>query len=199
MSDPRFPVALAALDAANRADPRLTPEGQPMEIDHADRLTAWVLRLKPDASDLLRIAARGQHIERWTSPRTAYPEGRAGYLRWREDLKAFHARRTGEAMERAGYGPEEMSRVAALITKAAHRAGDPEGVVLEDALCLVFLETLFPNLLVKTTEEKMGEILGKTWKKMSPAGRAAAQSLPFPPAAQKALAPVLLGNSGVKW
>lgn len=182
---------LASIDAANAADPRRTAEGKPVELDHAERMTAWVLRLHPTASDLLQIATRGQHIERWTSPRSAAPEGRAGYLKWREDLKLFHARRTAELMAEVGYGAADMNRVAALITKAAHRAGDPEGLILEDALCLVFLETQFTDLLSKTPEEKMTGILKKTWRKMSPAGRAAAQTLPLSTAEQKALSKAL--------
>ena len=186
-----LPWVLTAIDTANGADPRRTPEGKPVELDHAERMTAWILRLNPTASDLLRIAARGQHIERWTSPRTAYPEGRAGYLKWREDLKLFHARRVAELMAEAGYGADEINRVAALITKAAHRAGDPEGLILEDALCLVFLETQFKDLLAKTPEDKMSGILKKTWRKMSPAGRSAAQSLPLSPEEQNALSKAL--------
>ncbi len=182
---------LAAIDAANAADPRRTEDGRPVEVDHAERMTVWVRRLAPTASDLLHIAARGQHIERWTSPRNSFPEGRAGYLKWREDLKLFHARRVADRMADAGYGAEEINRVAALITKAAHRAGDPEGIVLEDALCLVFLETQFKDLLSKIPEDKMTDILKKTWRKMSPAGRAAAQSLPLSPAEQQILSKAL--------
>ncbi len=178
---------IAAIDAANAADPRRTPNGKPFEVDHAERMTSWIQRLDPGASDLLHIAARGQHLERWTSPRSSYPEGRGGYLRWREDLKLFHARRVAELMADAGYGVDEINRVAALITKAAHRAGDSEGVLLEDALCLVFLETQFKDLLSKTPDEKMTDILKKTWQKMSPAGRAAAQALSFSPQEQRAL------------
>ena len=183
---------LAAIDAANGADPRRTAEGKPVEVDHAERMTAWVKRLNPSASDLLLIAARGQHIERWTSSRAAYPEGRAGYLKWREDLKLFHARRVAELMAEEGYGADDINRVAALITKAAHRAGDPEGLVLEDALCLVFMETQFKDLLSKTPEEKMTDILKKTWRKMSPAGRAAAQTLSLSPGEQNALSKALI-------
>ena len=182
---------LAAIDAANAADPRRTPGGKPAELDHSERMTAWVRRLNPTASDLLHIAARGQHLERWTSPRTDYPDGRAGYLRWREDLKRFPARRTGELMAQSGYGLPAIARVTALITKAAHRAGDPDGLVLEDALCLVFLETQFKDLLSKTTEEKMGEILRKTWQKMSPAGRAAAQTISYSSEERQALSQAL--------
>jgi hypothetical protein len=187
----RFSGTLAAIDAANSADPRLAPNGKPWEVDHAERVSDWILRLNPHASELLQIAARGQHIERWTSPRSSYPEGRAGYLRWREDLKITHARRTGDIMAAAGYAPNDVLRVAKLISKAALREGDPEGCLLEDALCLVFLETQFKDLLSKTPEDKMEGILKKTWQKMSPAGRAAAHTLAFSPEEQKALSKAL--------
>jgi hypothetical protein len=180
MTDPRLAKTLAAIDAANAADPRRTvdgasqkcrggaADGKPVEVDHSDRLTRWVERLCPTPSDALRIAARGQHIERWTSPRSTFPEGRAGYLRWREELKKFHARRVGDLMREAGYGPEDVARVTALITKAAHRAGDSEGQALEDGLCLVFIETQYRDLAAKTPKEKMDDIVQKTLRKMSP-------------------------------
>ena len=94
-------------------------------------------------------------------------------------------------MAEAGYSADAINRVAALITKAAHRAGDPEGLILEDALCLVFLETQFKDLLAKTPEDKMSEILKKTWRKMSPAGRSAALSLSLSPEEQTALSKAL--------
>lgn len=183
----RRAAVLAAIDAANARDPRRTPDGRPLESAYADALTAWVLRLKPDATDNLRIAARGQHIERWTSPREKYPPDRGGYLRWREDLKNFHASRVAELMRGAGYEPEAVDRTIALITKAAHRAGDPEGVALEDALCLVFLETQWADIQAKWPVEKWQAVLAKTWRKMSAAGRSAAKTLPLPEAVRSTL------------
>ena len=98
----RLSRALASIDEANAADPRRAANGKPFEIDHAERVTAWLERLRPEPTDLLRLAGRGQHIERWTVPRESYPAGRAGYLRWREDLKQFHVRRVGELAAAAG-------------------------------------------------------------------------------------------------
>lgn len=181
MTPDRLAGLLAAIDAANARDPRRTAEGRPVELAHAERLTDWVLRLAPDASAALRIAARGQHIERWTSPRDSEPLDRGGYLRWRENLKRFHAERVAGLMREHGYGEEETRRVADLITKNAHRAGDPEGVALEDALCLVFFETPMDVLRAKLPGEKMENALRKTWKKMSAAGRARALALPVAP------------------
>ncbi|HMU74984.1 MAG TPA: DUF4202 domain-containing protein [Elusimicrobiota bacterium] len=180
----RLSRALASIDRANAADPRRAANGKPFEIDHAERVTAWLERLRPEPTDLLRLAGRGQHIERWTVPRESYPAGRAGYLRWREDLKQFHARRVGDLAAAAGYSAEEIARVEALITKRALRNGDPDGHALEDALCLVFLETQFLELKSKTPDDKMRDIVLKTWRKMSPAGHTAALTLPLDPQAK---------------
>lgn len=180
----RLSRALASIDRANAADPRRAANGKPFEIDHAERVTAWLERLRPEPTDLLRLAGRGQHIERWTVPRESYPAGRAGYLRWREDLKQFHARRVGELAADAGYSAEEIARVEALITKRELRNGDPDGQALEDALCLVFLETQFLELKSKTPDDKMRDIVLKTWRKMSPAGHTAALTLPLDPQAK---------------
>jgi len=180
----RLSRALGSIDRANAADPRRAANGKPFEIDHAERVTAWLERLRPEPTDLLRLAGRGQHIERWTVPRESYPAGRAGYLRWREDLKQFHARRVGELAADAGYSAEEIARVEALITKRELRNGDPDGQALEDALCLVFLETQFLELKSKTPDDKMRDIVLKTWRKMSPAGHTAALTLPLDPQAK---------------
>lgn len=176
-----LPAALRAIDASHHTDPRRTSGGLPFEWDHAERLTVWVRRLVADPSDTLLIAARGQHIERWTRPRSTYPEGRTGYLRWREDLKTFHADRVTALMAEAGYDGAALDRVRALITKKALRAGDAEGQALEDGLCLVFMETQFSDLKAKTPPDKLAEIVRKTWAKMSSAGQSAALSLPWSP------------------
>jgi hypothetical protein len=175
----RLDRVLAAIDGANARDPRRDPEGRPVELAYADRLSAWTLRLAPNASETLRIAARGQHIERWLSPRDSEPRDRGGYLRWRENLKRFHADRVAGLMREHDYSEEDARRVIHLITKAAHRAGDPEGVALEDALCLLFLETPPEVLRAKLPGDKMESALRKTWKKMSREGRARARDLPL--------------------
>jgi hypothetical protein len=174
----RLADLIAAIDAVNARDPRRTADGRPVELAHAERLTFWVLQLAPQASAALRVAARGQHIERWTSPRDSQPLDRAGYLRWRENLKRFHAERVAGLLRDRGINEEETRRVVDLITKAAHRAGDPEGVALEDALCLVFFETPIDTLRAKLPGDKMENALRKTWGKMSAAGRARALTVP---------------------
>lgn len=179
----RLERVIARLDELNAGDPHTVDEAGerlPHELWYARRLTAWVLRLNPRASEWLQIAARGQHVRRWTIPRDRYPRTRAGYLKWRETLKAFHADEVGRVMAGAGYGPEEAGRVRRIILKK-DLAGDPDAQTIEDALCLVFLESQLADLRAKTPEPTMRDVVAKTWRKMSPQGRQAALALPLPP------------------
>ena len=161
MESRRFQEAIARFDAANARDPR------GIELPYAQRLSAWVERLAPDASESLRLAARCQHLRRWEIPRESYPPGRVGYLKWRETLKHFHADEAAKILRAVGYDDAMIERVRNLNLKKK----DPETSVLEDALCLLFLETQFDETTGKTGEEKMIEILRKTWRKMSPRAR----------------------------
>ena len=177
----RLQRLLEQIDRLNAEDPNHeTVEGtpRPRELVYATRLTGWVLRLDPEASEALRIAARGQHVRRWTIPRGRYPMTRAGYLRWRETLKAFHADTIAGLMREAGYPDDTVQRVRTLMGKR-ELGRDPQTQTLEDALCLVFLETQFADLRHKTSEEKMRDVLRKTWGKMSGRARAEALKLPF--------------------
>ena len=142
-------------------------------------MTDWVRRLEPNPSEELLIAARGQHIQRWTISREKYPLDRKGYLAWRETLKQFHAEKGGQIMQEAGYPSESIEKVQRIILKKNIR--DLESQIVEDALCLVFLERQFADLSKKEPEEKMLEILRKSWRKMGEKGRAAALKLDLPP------------------
>ena len=171
----RFAAAIARFDAENSRDPN-SEAGQPRELLYAHRLTAWVLKLCPQAPESLRLAARCQHICRWESPRESYPMTRAGYLKWRADLKKFHAEKSGAILRETGYDEETIRRVQDLNLKKNFPA-DPECRVLEDALCLVFLEFQFAALAAKSDEEKMINALRRSWEKMSESARAEALKL----------------------
>jgi Domain of unknown function (DUF4202) len=176
-------AVIAAIDAANARDPNRTDSdghSEPAELVYGRRMTATLARIAPDASEHLRIAARGQHIERWTSPRKSYPEGRAGYLSWRNERKEFHARRLGKIMASAGYGDDDIARVRSLVRKERLKF-DREAQLLEDVACLVFLEHYLSEFSGKTDEDKLAGILAKTWKKMSPLGHENALKLPLAP------------------
>lgn len=170
----RLLTVLSAIDDYNRQD----PTGR--ELPYAEKLTSWVLKLNPTASETLRIAARGQHIGRWKSPRESFPMDRGGYLRWREELKRFHAKTVGDLMAAAGYAEAEIEPVKQIILKKNFQT-NPDAQTMEDALCLVFLESQFEELRSKTPDDKMIDILRKTWKKMSPSGQTAALQIPLAP------------------
>jgi hypothetical protein len=177
----RFKRALARFDEENSRDPnREVVNGveRPREVVYAQWLTDWVLQLCPDALEELRLAARCQHLRRWEVPRKSYPMTRAGYLQWREGLKKFHAQKAGEILKEVGYPEETIKRVQNLNLKKDFPK-DPDTRVLEDALCLVFLEHQFAELAAKTDEDKMINAVQKTWKKMSEQARARALELPF--------------------
>jgi hypothetical protein len=177
----RFHRAIKRFDDENLHDPnQIVIDGvsRPHELAYAEWLTNFVLRLRPDASEALLLAARCQHLCRWMIPRSSYPMTRAGYLRWREELKHFHAKKSAEILRQSGYPEEMVARVHALNLKK-NLGQDEECQVLEDALCLVTLQHQLGMLMDKTEPEKMVTILQKTWKKMSPAGRAEALKLTF--------------------
>ncbi|OGL65407.1 MAG: hypothetical protein A3J27_09270 [Candidatus Tectomicrobia bacterium RIFCSPLOWO2_12_FULL_69_37] len=189
----RFQAAMDRLDEANREDPRrevFRGKDYPKELLYALRMTEWLERLAPDASEALRLAVRGQHIRRWTIPRESYPKDRKGYLQWRTALGRFHAEEAGGILREAGCGEETAARVQSLVRKERLKS-DPEAQLLEDAACLVFLESYFLDFSRQHEEEKIVAILRKTWAKMSPRGREAALGLALPPEAgalvQKAL------------
>jgi len=187
--DDRFGVVIAAIDSANVRDPNRIDVGgrsEPVELAYSCRMSKMLDRFRPEASEALKIAVRAQHIERWTSSRVNYPEGRVGYLRWRTDLKNYHAQRAGELMEQCGYSSEVIARVQSLIRKERLKY-DTEAQALEDVTCLVFLEHYFEDFANKHAEEKVIDILRKTWAKMSEEGQAAARTLALAPAAQELL------------
>ncbi len=177
----KFAAALRRFDEENSRDPNQEMANgisHPRELLYAQRLTAWVLRLAADASEVLRLAARCQHICRWESPRDSYPMTRAGYLKWRADLKKFHAEKSGAILQEAGYYEETIRRVQDLNLKKNFPA-DAETRTLEDALCLVFLEFQFAALAAKTDDAKTINALQKSWGKMTEAARAEALKLNY--------------------
>jgi hypothetical protein len=177
----RFSEAIRRFDEENGRDPHLVivdGAAQPHELIYAQRLTEWVLRLQPNSSRPLLLAARSQHICRWLVPRNSYDMTRAGYLRWRNDLKQMHAKKSAEILREVGYDETTISRVVDLNLKKG-LGRDEECQVLEDALCLVTLQYQLAELMEKTDPNKMVGILQKTWKKMSEAARTEALALPF--------------------
>jgi hypothetical protein len=179
----RLAAALASIDAANADDPNvIVVDGveRPKELAHAELMTHWVRTLDPQCSEEQILAARAHHLRRWSIPRASYPDGRAGYLKWRTALKRQHADDVGAILREAGYDEASVARVQAIVTKRG-LGHDPAVQVHEDALCLVFLQTQFDELARRMGDDKTVDILQKTAKKMSPAGLEAARGLRFSP------------------
>ncbi len=167
------------IDDANAVDPNMVEHAgtlYPAALIYGERMSAMLKSFRPEASELLQIAARAQHIERWKSPRTDYPEGRVGYLLWRKELKDFHAKCLGTLMAETSYSAEEIDRAGALIRKERLKH-DQEVQALEDVVCLVFLKHYAGVFIAKHEDEKVIRILAKTARKMSPEGLVAAGNL----------------------
>jgi hypothetical protein len=173
--------AIAAIDAANADDPNtiaVRGEVRPKEQAHAELMTEWLTRLDPVATDAQHLAARAHHLRRWSLPRSEYPEGRAGYLRWRTALKKQHAAEVATILEAVGYDAATIDRTQRIIRKEG-LGSDPQVQTHEDALCLVFLETQLAELVDDQGGEKMVDIIRKTAAKMSPGALGLVVDLPM--------------------
>lgn len=167
-----FQKASEWIDAENAQDPNqeiYQSQTYPKELLYSNRMYERLMDFYPNASEEIQIASKAQHICRWKMPRESYPMDRVGYLKWREDLKKFHAQTTGEILVKAGYSQEFIDRVSFLIEKKLLKK-DEETQLLEDVICLVFLEYYFDPFVQKHDREKMKNIVLKTWNKMSEAG-----------------------------
>lgn len=173
--------AFKMFDAANAQDPNtevVDGKEHAKELLYAQRMTDILNQFEPNASEALQLTARCQHICRWEIPRDSYEMNRVGYLKWRQDLKKFHAGKASTILQKVGYDEETIERVNFLLLKKQLKK-DEETQTLEDVICLVFLKYYYEPFLVKHDDDKIISILQKTWKKMSPKGHEAALKLSF--------------------
>ena len=171
--------AYSLFDAANEKDPNKEEyQGKTYakEVLYAIRMTNKLNAFAPNASEALQLTARCQHICRWEIPRSDYPMDRIGYLKWREELKKFHATKASEILEKVGYSSEIIDRVSFLIQKKKLKK-DEDTQTLEDVICLVFLTFYYPEFSTKHPDGKVIDILQKTWRKMSDKGQKTALQL----------------------
>ena len=196
----RFRIATERFDAANAADPHREPDAagveQPRELLYARRMNRMLERFAPEASEVVRLAVRCQHIRRWEIPRDSYPRTPEGYKAWRTRLMDFHAEAAAAILREAGYEDEAIARVRSLLRKERLKR-DPETQLLEDVIGLVFLEYYLADFVAEHPEfdeAKFADILRKTWLKMSPRGREGALTVAripeeLRPAVERAVAP----------
>lgn len=191
---PQFTAALAKFDAANAEDPNQDTDTDgrfwPKELLYGHRMSACLTRVAPEAPEAVQLAARCQHIRRWTIPRHDFPMDRVGYHKWRNTLKKYHAEVAGQLLAEVGYDEATITRVQALLQKQ-QLTRDADMQLLEDIICLVFLEYYFVDFARQHPEEKVVDIVQKTWAKMTPRGHELALQLPFTDAAQALLAKAL--------
>ncbi|WP_397444555.1 DUF4202 domain-containing protein [Polaribacter sp. R77954] len=181
MKPTRFETAIALIDKKNAQDPntyQVAGFEYPKELLYSQRMTRKLLQFDANASKALQIAARAQHICRWQIARNQFPMDRVGYLKWRETLKKMHANTTAEILQQVGFDDQFVDRVKKIILKKLIKKNE-ESQALEDVICLVFLDYYFDEFAAKHSDEKVIDILQKTWVKMSEKGHKAALKLPF--------------------
>lgn len=181
MKPTRFETAIALIDKKNAEDEntyQVSGLEYPKELLYSQRMTRTLLRFEPNASKALQIAARAQHICRWKIQRDEYPMDRVGYLKWRETLKKMHADITGEILQQVNFDVQFTDRVQKIILKKLIKKNE-ESQALEDTICLVFLDYYFDEFAAKHSDEKVIDILQKTWVKMSAKGHEAALKITF--------------------
>ena len=179
----RLDEAFRRFDEANAEDPnREIVNGEPLakELVYGRRMSERLDAFAPDAPETVKLAARAQHIRRWEVPRDSYPAGRAGYLKWRTDLYKRHGDIAGGIMKDVGYDNQSIERVQTLLRKRGLKT-DPDVQLLEDVICLVFLEHYFHDFAKKHDEAKLIPIVQKTWNKMTGEGHQAALTLDYAP------------------
>jgi hypothetical protein len=186
----RYTAVIGDIDRANADDPRkIVVEGgtRPYEVVYSERMTERLAAMYPEASELLRIAARGQHVRRFDIPRARFAQGRDGYNEWRRTCREHHAKLLRDIMSRHGYDSQEVEHVAKLVKKEQLKK-DKESQALENVVDVVFLEHYFDEFYGKYShydDAKIIDIIGKTLRKMSPKGHQTALALDLPERTRK--------------
>tara|TARA_Y100000814_G_scaffold151533_1_gene110440 strand:- start:140 stop:715 length:576 start_codon:yes stop_codon:yes gene_type:complete len=174
--------AISIIDDENRKDPNfefLNDEKYPKEFLYSKRMSERLGIFAPESSDIMKIAVRGHHISRWEIPRNEFTNDRKGYLQWRIKLYSFHADKVSAILKEVGYKEDFINRVSSIIKKQKLKK-DIETQLLEDVICLVFLEHYFVDFARKHEEKKVVDIVKKTLVKMSEEGKKAAMEIDLP-------------------
>lgn len=172
MSQDNYQKAVELIDAANREDPNTeTSEGRawPKELLYSYRMVDMQERYAPDADEAMKLALRAQHIQRWKSPRDAYPMNRKGYHLWRTELYKFHADTVAALLAEAGYDDDFIERVKLAVSKKSLKKS-PDTQLVEDVAALVFIEhymLAFAEKHPEYDEDKWLDIIRRTWNKMT--------------------------------
>ncbi|MBK8503249.1 MAG: DUF4202 domain-containing protein [Saprospiraceae bacterium] len=178
----QYEEAIKLIDEQNSQDPnqeQWQEENFPKELLYSIRMSECLEKFAPDASEVLKLAARAQHICRWKKKREEFPMDRKGYLHWRNQLKIMHAEVTQGILKSVDYPSDVIDQVCNLIEKKNLKQNQ-DTQILEDVVCLVFLQFYLADFSKKKDEEKIIDILRKTWRKMSQRGQSEALSMDLP-------------------
>lgn len=181
MATEKFQAAISLFDKANSFDPNKeiwNGKEYAKEVLYGERMSTMLENFAPEASEEVQLAARCQHICRWEIPRDSYEMNRTGYLKWRTELKKFHAKKASEILASVGYDAEVQEKVSFLLQKKQLKR-NVDTQTIEDVICLVFLQFYFDPFIEKHSEEKIVDIVQKTWAKMSEKGHDAALQLSY--------------------
>jgi hypothetical protein len=197
MSKTRFEEAIRLFDVYNGNDPKIihiNGRDFPENVLYGWRMSEKLIEFEPDVSEPLRLAVRSQHIGRWEIPRSDFPMDRKGYLQWRSQLKLHHAKIASRILEDLGYNSEVIYKVKDMLMKKNLKQ-DRETQILEDVICLVFLEFYFDDFSNAHHEDKLVNILKKTIAKMSARGVEEALKLPLSDKAKALISKASYGNN----
>jgi hypothetical protein len=195
MSTP-YEKAIASIGEAHALDPRkINVNGKeiPYELHYAEKMNHYLSLRCHEPSDILRLAIWSQHLKRWEIPRDSYPMTRIGYHSWRTYLKKRQAELVQKICLDSGYSDEDAERVAALVRKEDLKT-DEETQILEDVACLVFLDDQFEEFGKEHDEEKIINILRKTWVKMTEEGHQLALKIPMSDRSKELIQTALSGS-----
>jgi hypothetical protein len=181
-SSDKLQCAFSGFDSYNSKDPHLEDlEGKkiPKELLYSLRMSDRLDSYEPNAAEHIRIAARCQHIGRWEIPRNTFPMDRKGYLQWRSKLALYHAGIASDILQNCGFEPETIEKVKFLLQKKQLLQHHPDTQILEDVICLVFIEHYLHEFALAHDDEKVVDILQKTIKKMSERALSEATKIPM--------------------
>ncbi|MBE9525611.1 MAG: DUF4202 domain-containing protein [Proteobacteria bacterium] len=176
MSNSMFEQVVELIKSANSEDPNQESDGEkswPKELLYTYRMADMLERYSPDADDVMKLAIQAQHIQRWQSPRNAYPMNKKGYHQWRTNLYQFHADTLATLMQTADYSKTDIDRAKQAVGKKSLKS-NPDTQLLEDVSALVFIEYYMQAFVDKHpeyNEEKWISIILRTWNKVSETGQ----------------------------
>ena len=168
--NPKLQQAFYAFDEYNMDDPETEIFGGkplPKNLLYGKRMTEWLEKYEPSASEAIQLAARCQHIGRWEIIRKSYSMDKKGYMQWRHAEKIHQCKIADGILRSCGYDEITIEKVKFLLMKKELQF-NADTKLLEDVICLVFIQYYLQEFSTKHDDAKVVDILQKTMRKMTP-------------------------------